>query len=288
MQAEQVRAPNSAGVGSPKLAAPANACDCHIHIYDSRFPVPANAVPATPHASVADYRLLQKRIGTTRVVVVQPRNYATDNRVTIDALTQLGANARGIAVVSTAVTDTELKQFHAAGVRGIRFSLTDPSSWVVTPEMIEPLARRIADFGWHVQFGMDGAMIEEMAPVLKRLPTTIVIDHLGRPPLPAGVDHPSHGILLDLLNTGRAWVKLSCAYINSKVGAPYPEATRIAQSFVRAAPERLVWGTDWPHPVVPNLPDDALLFDLMSDWVPNADMRRRILVENPEQLYGFV
>src|ERR1700704_1593055 len=144
--------PNSVGTEPPKLKAPANAADCHMHTYDPmRFAMPPNPRAAPTNATVEDYRLLQKRIGTTRVVIVQPRNYATDNRVTLYAISQLVPNARGVAVVTPAITDTELKAFHAGGIRGIRFSLSDPSSRAVTPDMVEPLAKRVADLGWHVQ-----------------------------------------------------------------------------------------------------------------------------------------
>ena len=287
----QIAVPNSAGTDPPKLQAPANACDCHMHIYDAeRFPMPPSPRVAPTNASVAEYRLLQKRIGTTRVVVVQPRNYAIDNRVTVDAIAQLGPNARGVAVLHPTVTDAELKALHAAGVRGIRFTLGDPATAVVKVDMIEPLAKRVADLGWHVQFNVEGGMIDEMAPMLRRLPTPIVFDHLANPPLPAGIDHSSHGIVRELIDKGRTWVKVSGAYSNSKIGPPsYPEATMIAQAFVRAAPERLVWGSDWPHPGLPdhNKPDDALLFDLLTEWAPDEATRNRILVQNPEALYGF-
>src|SRR5215813_14355463 len=287
--AQQV--PNSTGTEPPKLKAPPNAADCHMHIYDpARFPMPPNPRVAPTNAAVPQYRLLQQRIGTTRVVVVQPRNYATDNRVTLDALAQLGPNARGVAVVTPAITDAELKQFHAGGIRGIRFSLADASSRAVTPDMVEPLAKRIADLGWHIQFNVDGEMIDEMAELLRRLPTPMVFDHLAHPPVAAGIAHSSHKIVRELIDKGRTWVKLSGAYSNSKIGPPsYPEATKIAQAFVKAAPERLVWGSDWPHPGLPdgNKPNDALLFDLLAEWAPDEATRHRILVENPETLYGF-
>jgi D-galactarolactone isomerase len=282
--------PNSAGTEAPKLAAPANACDCHMHIYDpARFPMPPSQRVAPTNATVAEYRLLQKRIGTTRTVVVQPRNYATDNRVTLDALAQLGPEVRGVAVVHPTITDAELKRFNEAGIRGIRFSLGDPATAVVTSDMIEPLAKRIVELGWHVQFNLEGEQIVALADLLRRLPTQLVFDHLGHPTLPAGIEHASHGIVRGLIDKGRTWVKLSGAYSNSKVGPPaYPEATAIAQAFVKAAPERLVWGSDWPHPGVrTNKPDDAVLFDLLSEWAPDESTRRRILVDNPEALYGF-
>jgi predicted TIM-barrel fold metal-dependent hydrolase len=285
------RVPNSAGTNPPKLKAPANAADCHMHTYDAaRFAMPPNPRSAPSNAAVEDYRLFQKRIGTTRVVIVQPRNYATDNRVTLYAIAQLGPNARGVAVVTPAITDAELKTFHAGGIRGIRFSLADPNSRAVTPEMVEPLSHRIADLGWHIQFNVDGEMIDEMAPLLRRLPTQMVFDHLGHPPLPAGADHSSHKVVRELIDKGRTWVKVSGAYSNSKVGPPsYPEATRIAQAFIKAAPERMVWGSDWPHPSLPEgrKPDDALLFDLLTEWAPDEATRNRILVQNPEALYGF-
>jgi D-galactarolactone isomerase len=282
--------PNSTGTAPPKLTAPANACDCHMHIYDpARFPMPPSKRVAPSTATVADYRLLQNRIGTTRVVVVQPRNYATENAVTLDALAQFAPNARGIAVVHPTVTDVELKRFNQAGIRGIRFSLGDPATAVVKPDMVEPLAKRVVNFGWHVQLNVEGEQIVEFEAMLRRLPTQLVFDHLAHPPLPAGIDHRSHAIVRDLIDKDRAWVKLSGAYSNSKVGPPsYPEATTIAQAFVKAAPERLVWGSDWPHPGVRETkPDDALLFDLLTEWAPEEATRNMILVRNPEVLYGF-
>ena len=286
----QVTVSNSTGTESPKLKAPANAADCHMHIYNpARFPLAPSPRVAPTNAAVDQYRLLQKRIGTTRVVIVTPRNYATRNDATVDAIAQLGPNARGVAVLHPDVSDAELKRLNAAGIRGTRFSLGDPSTAVVTPDMVEPMAKRVAALGWHLQMNMGGEQIVAMADMLRRLPTPLVFDHLGIPPLPAGVAHPSHGIVRGLLDSGRAWVKLSGAYLNSKIGPPYPEATAIAQDFVKAAPERLVWGSDWPHPTSPGptKPNDALLFDLLADWAPDEKIRHRILVENPQSLYGF-
>jgi predicted TIM-barrel fold metal-dependent hydrolase len=284
----QAAVPNSSGTDLPKLAAPANAADCHMHVYDAaRFAVAAGA-DAPSNATAADYRLLQRRIGTSRVVVVQPRSYATNNEVTVDAVRQLGPGARGIAVLHPTVSDAELERLDVAGIRGIRFSIGNPATDVVTADMIEPLARRVAPFGWHVQLNMAGAQIVAMAEVLERLPTTIVFDHMGRPG-PQGIGHPSHALVRRLVDAGHAWVKVSGAYGNSATGPPYPEATVIAQAFVRAAPERLVWGSDWPHPTEPSdaKPNDALLFDLLAVWAPDESVRHRILVENPQSLYGF-
>jgi predicted TIM-barrel fold metal-dependent hydrolase len=282
---------NSTGTEPPKLRAPEGACDCHMHIYDpARFAMPPSKRVAPSNATVSHYRSLQKRIGTTRVVVVQPRNYAIDNRVTVDAIAQLGPNARGVAVLHPTVTEAELRTLHEGGIRGIRFTLGDPATAVVKVDMIEPLAKRIAGLGWHVQFNVEGEQIVELADLLRRLPTQLVFDHLANPTLPAGIEHRSHAIVRDLVDRGRTWVKLSGAYSNSKIGPPsYPEATQTARAFVKAAPERLVWGSDWPHPTMPdhNKPNDALLFDLLAEWAPDEATRTRILVRNPEALYGF-
>ena len=286
-RSEQHAVPNSAGTERPKHRAPANAADCHMHIYDPRFSQLASR-SLVSNAAVPEYRLLQKRTGTTRVVVVQPRNHATDNQVTVDAVSQLGSNARGVAVLHPTVTDAELKELDAGGIRGIRFSLGDPATAVVTIDMVEPLSKRIAALGWHVQLHMPGAMIAAHADLLRRLPCQIVIDHMGRLPLPEGLAHPAYQIIRELIDGGRTWVKLAGAYLNTQLGPPaYADATRIAQAFVKAAPQRLVWGSDWPHPTEKNKPDDALLFDLLATWAPDEAVRNRILVTNPEVLYGF-
>jgi predicted TIM-barrel fold metal-dependent hydrolase len=280
--------PYSEGTEPPKLKAPPNACDCHMHIYNSRFA----AVLTAPHpvdARAEDYRLFQKRLGTTRNIIVTPSTYGTDNSCTLDALATLGANARAVAVVDINVTDAELKRLAGLGVRGMRFML-NPVSPTTVP-MLEPLSKRVADLGWHVQFNVDGSEIAERAELLRRLPSQLVFDHMGHPNLPAGVEHPSFAVLRGLIDRGRTWIKLSGAYFNSRVGAPdYPEAAIIAQAFVKAAPQRMVWGSDWPHPseqAKSPLPNDAQLFDLLGVWAPDAAIRQRILVENPESLYGF-
>jgi predicted TIM-barrel fold metal-dependent hydrolase len=154
--------------------------------------------------------------------------------------------------------------------------------------MIEPLAKRIADYGWHIQLNMPYDKIVEHATMLGRLPTQLVFDHLGKPPIDQGIQHASHAVIRQLLDKRRAWVKVSGAYMNTEVGPPtYADATRVAQAFVSAAPERLVWGSDWPHPSPKEKPDDALLFDLLSVWAPSEITRHRILVTNPQDLYGF-
>jgi D-galactarolactone isomerase len=281
-------APWSSGTEPPRLKAPPNACDCHMHIYDSRFPVAPNAKIRPPDATVVDYRRLQKRIGTTRTIVVTPSTYGTDNSCTLDAVAKLGVTARGVAVVDTSVADAELKRLDGLGMRGIRFNLVQ--SGATTIDMLEPLSKRVNDLGWHVQIHMLGDQIVENASLLQRLPSPTVFDHMGRIPEPAGVDHPAFALMLKLIDRGRTWVKLSSAYQDSKNGPPaYGDVSKVAKAYVNAAPERMIWGSDWPHPTekADAKPDDAVLFDLLTDWAPQAAVRNRILVDNPAALYRF-
>jgi D-galactarolactone isomerase len=283
-------APNSSGVERPKTPAPAGATDAHIHVYDSRFPVAANAALRPPDASVEEYRQLQRRLGTSRVVVVTPSTYGTDNSCTLDAVAQFGQkNARAVAVVDTSVTDPELKRLDAAGVRAIRFNLLVKGG-TTTIDMLGPLAQRIAPLGWHVQVHMSAEQIADSEALFAGLPTPVLFDHRGRIPPQPGVGHPAFAVMRRLLDGGRAWVKLSSAYQDSKVGPPtYADIAPVAQAFARAAPERMLWGSDWPHPTEKfgEKPDDAALFDLLADWAPEAAARQRILVDNPATLFGF-
>ena len=285
----QQAVPWSTGTQLPKTKAPANAADCHHHIYSAKFQVDPNSKLRPGDASVTDYHLLQKRIGTARNVVVQPSTYGIYNDGLVESLRAFGPSARGVAVVDVNVTDAELKRLDAAGVRGLRFNLATAPA-LVTIDMLEPLAKRIAPLGWHIQFNIsaDGALAAK--DVLNRLPCPMVFDHLAHLPEPAGTMHPTFGMVVDLMQKGKAWVKLSGAYADTKIGPPtYADSTAVAQAYVKAAPERLVWGSDWPHPSegVDRKPDDALLFDLLSVWAPDEAVRTRILVDNPVKLYGF-
>ncbi|HET9576222.1 MAG TPA: amidohydrolase family protein [Usitatibacter sp.] len=281
---------NSAGTARPRLAAPRDACDCHLHVYDPAFPMARPDARAVSDASAAEYRALQARLGTSRAVVVQPAAYGTDNRVTVDAVGKLGReHARGIAVIHPDVGDTDLRRMTDAGIRGVRFTQHDPRTAVTTPEMIEPVAARVAALGWHVQIHLLATQIVALRDVLLRLPGTIVLDHMARLPQPEGTSHAAWDIVKKLLDTGRAWVKLSGAYLESREGPPrYSDVLQVARAFVAHAPERCVWGSDWPHPTERDAkPDDAVLFDLLGEWAGDEGMRQRILVENPRALYGF-
>ena len=277
----------SAGTEAPKLQAPAGAADCHHHIYDAKCPADPRSTLRPGDASVEDYRALQRRIGTSRNVIVQPSTYGTDNSCTLDALVAFGPTARAVAVVDTTVSDAELKRMNGLGVRGIRFNLAQAGA--TTPGMIEPLSKRVNDLGWHIQINAPAAKIIEIKDILNRVPSPIVFDHLAHIPEPKGISHPLFGVVLALIDKGKTWVKLSGAYADTKVGPPsYSDSSAVARAYVQKAPERLVWGSDWPYPSErDSKPDDAILFDLLLDWAPEERVRNRILVQNPEALYGF-
>jgi predicted TIM-barrel fold metal-dependent hydrolase len=279
----------SAGTEAPKLRAPPNATDCHFHIYDASFPIAPYATLKPPAASVDDLKALRQRLGITRGVLILPSTYGTDNSHYLALLPQLGSDrTRMVGVVNTSVTDAELHEMHAAGVRGIRFNLAP--SGATTLEMVEPLSRRVDAMGWHCQINMPGAQILAAQEVFLRLPGKLVFDHLAHVPEPEGVNSPVFTLMRRLLDKGNVWIKLSGAYADTKVGPPtYADSTAVAKAYVQAAPQRLVWGSDWPHPTeaADKKPDDAVLFDLLAEWVPDEAMRRRVLVENPAELYDF-
>lgn len=277
--------PNSAGTEPPRDPVGALAWDAHCHILDPRFPSKQGSTP--PGMDLDSYRLLQRRIGTQRAVIVQAKHYGTDHACLLDALAQLGSDGVGIGVVRPDVEDAELVRLQNGGVRGLRFSVWNPVDTVTTTDMIETLARRIAPLGWHVQLHMSADQIVDAAPLLERLPCPIVIDHMGRLPPELGTQHPAFGVIGRLLQAGRTWVKLSGAYLNTQVGPPdYPDATAVARALVAAAPERLVWGSDWPHITERHKPNTAQLLDLLSVWVGSTAIRDQILVKNAADLYG--
>jgi D-galactarolactone isomerase len=275
----------------PKVsfAVPDGACDSHHHIYDPRFAFNPKAVLKPPYATVKDYRALQKKLGTSRNVMVQPSTYGTDNTCLMDVLAQMGENARAVCVVNSTVTDAELKKLHTAGTRGVRvqFGLGNP----VGADEVMPLARRIAPLGWHIQCNMPPEQLVQMESVLLGLPVPVIIDHLGRAVDTKG---PQYVTVRKLLDSGHGWVKVSGAYLYGGGTPPgYAGASAAAMGYIKAAPERCVWGSDWPHPDATKvlnpvaMPDDVTLLNLMAHWAPDARLRHRILVENPERFYGF-
>lgn len=279
--------PQLALPSAPSWRAPALSCDCHFHIFGpyDRFPLDAGRHYDPAEALIPDYLRVAEALGLERFVIVQPSVYGTDNACTLGAAEMLGLDrARVVAVVDDGAGETELCAMQARGVRGVRFNAVSGNG---TPlEQLESLARRVAPFGWHVQVFAEGHQLPDLAPRLAALPVEVVVDHMGGVRAAEGVGAPGFQALLRLLGTGRAWVKLPGYRISA--GPPFADAAPFARALLDAAPERCVWGTDWPHPSLAKwMPDDGQLLDLLGEWAPGEAERRRVLVENPARLYGF-
>ena len=272
----------------PRLKAPPHACDTHMHFYDNRFPKHPDGPTPPGNFPVAPYRELQARLGIERVVVVQPNAYQDDNRCTLDAIAQLGRNAKGVGVIKPGASDAHIEALSRGGICGIRF-MTFPGG-ALHWDVMDELAARVHAFGWHAVVQLDGRTLPEREAQIRRLPGRFIIDHVGKYIEPVPPDHAAFKALLRLVETGRCWVKLSAPYEVSKTGAPgYEDVGALAKRLVQAAPERMLWASNWPHPTAPkdNMPDDANLLDLLLEWAPDEAVRRKILVDNPAELYGF-
>jgi len=271
------------------MTTPRGACDCHMHFYGppDRYPLAATRAYDPPLATVEGYRQVMARLGTERVVAVQPSAYGTDNQCLVDAITELGDCARGIATIRPDVSDWALKELTAAGVRGARALMFKGS--VLTMDELPALAARVAPFGWHVQLQMNGRDLPGVESMLAHFPVDVVIDHNGKFDPPVTEDHPGVAALKRLLDRGRCWVKASAPYETSRVGPPgYDDVGTLARLFIRHAPERIVWASNWPHGgVTEPIPDDNDLLRLLDTWAPEEAIRNRILVDNPRMLYGF-
>lgn len=272
----------------PRFRPPAGATDCHLHIFGpyARFPLQPNRSFTPPEASIADYERLSDALGLERCVIVQPSVFGTDNACTEDAVERLGGRARGVAVLGPDVEEATLKRMDRIGFRGVRLNLLFKGG--VPIEAMEPLAKRLAPYGWHIQLLLDARTLPELAPRLRALPVEIVIDHMGYMPVSVGMNSPAVETMKRLLGEGRTWVKLSGAYAVSVDGAPYTDAAPLARTLLEAAPDRCVWGTDWPHPAAKGtMPDDAELLDLVPTWTADAELQRKLFRDNPAHLYGY-
>ena len=286
--------PHSAGWNQPLRVLPPLACDSHMHIFDARFAPSPHWQRTPPDAPVVAYRRLQHRLGTSRVVVVTPSTYGTQNACTLDALDQLGDSARGVAVVDHSVSDETLAHLAARRVRGLRVNFVSPQSWgATTAQMLTTLAGKVARHadcgGWHVQVFAHPEQIVALEPVLRTLPIPLVIDHMGRIDPVEGPSADAFGVLRRLLKGGNTWVKLSGAYMRSTVHGPsYADTLALGRALVQWAPDRLVWGSDWPHTTeTPGSVNDADLVDLLHAWAGTDTVMDQILAHNPARLYGF-
>ena len=272
---------------TPRRRPPAGACDCHAHVIGpaERRPFSPTRAYTPPDALLPDYLALLGELGIERAVIVQPSVYGYDNACTLDAVQTLGARGRAVVVADPASNDAELAAMAAAGACGLRFNLVTPGGPGAAE--LERMAARVAPLGWHVQLYVRTAQLVELAPRISGLPCPAVIDHMGHPDLKAGPEQPGFRALLELLLAGRIWVKLSGAYrVDPSVG--HAAAAPFAKALINAAPDRCVWGTDWPHTQCEiDPPDDGQLLDQLADWAPEDALWRAILVDNPARLYGF-
>jgi D-galactarolactone isomerase len=270
-----------------KLQAPPGCCDTHMHFYDKKYPLAKTAASPPPEdGSVRTYRALRQRVGITRTVVVQPTAYGKDNSCSLDGMAALGRDARGVAVVDDQVSDAELRRLDALGMRAARLHMLPGGA--IPWDIADAVVKRVQSAGWHAQLQLDGRLLPERERQILGWPGRIVIDHIGRIADPVSVDNPAFRCLLRLVDSGRVWVKLSAPYLVSKSGPPgYADVSALARALVAAAPERMLWATNWPHPNEKHPPDEADLLDLLLDWADDERTRRKILVDNPAALYGF-
>lgn len=278
----------------PRLKAPSGSVDCHAHIFGpvERYPLSPKRLFTPPDATLAQYRALLATLGIDDAVLVTPSVYGMNNERQLDTLKEMHGRWRGVAVVPTDVPDAELERLHTAGFRGVRVNLFAKSGLVL--EDLEAIAARVARLKWHVQLHVDARTIEEVAPRLRALPVDVVFDHMGHIPAAAGVSHPGFQAMLGLMKDGKFWAKLSAPYRLSELPYPYDDVTPFARALIAAAPDRLVWGSDWPHPAVPGhmpanfvMPNDGDLLDILALWTDDAAQQKKILVTNPRRLYDF-
>lgn len=274
-------------IRAPSFSVPRGACDAHAHVIGSPpdYPFVSDRSYTPPEAGPGAYRRMLDSLGCERGVLVQVSVHGTDNRLLVETLRADPARLRGIAVVTPDVSERELTDLSEAGVRGARVNVLFGGG--VSLAAMETLASKIAPFGWHLQLLMDARHLPELGPRIERLPVEVVFDHMGHMPVGAGVDHPGFLWLVRLLKEGRAWVKLSGAYRIS-AGAPFRDTLPFARALIEAAPERCLWGSDWPHVAVSGpMPNTGDLLNLLQLWAPDEATRRRLLVDNPARLYAF-
>jgi predicted TIM-barrel fold metal-dependent hydrolase len=285
------------------FAMPARACDCHVHIFcdPQRFPFAADRIYTPQPASMAQLRALDRALHIGRVVVVQPSVYGTDNSCTLDALGQLGPNARAVAVIDEQITTSQLDRMHQLGVRGIRINFEtagefDPA--FAKKHFQSSVAQIKGRADWHIQIYSRPSVIAAIQDEIAASPVPVVFDHFAGAQAAQGPDQPGFDALLSLLKSGKAYVKLSAPYRSSTLAPDYPDVAPLAKALVAANPQRALWGSDWPHPrqipgrdareiTPPYKVDDGHTLNLLAQWVPDAAQRHAILVENPAQLYGF-
>lgn len=273
----------------PRFAVPEGACDVHMHVFGpaDRFPSVAHPHYTLPDGRLSHFRELMKILGLDRFVIVQPSFYGTDNSCLLEALTEAGEAARGVVMIDEDAPYADLERMHAAGVRGLRLDLFKRAGQPLADiqAYIGRMAARIAPLGWHLQFYVPGRVVRDLIDFLAMLEIDYVIDHMGYMLEEDGLTEGDFARLVELARSGRCWIKLSAPYRLAKKRG-YEAVEGVAKAIVDAAPERAIWGSDWPH--IPGLGrDSGELLNLLPIWAPDAAIRRGILVDNPLRLFGF-
>jgi predicted TIM-barrel fold metal-dependent hydrolase len=254
----------------------------------ARFPFAADRAYTPPDSGIDDFERLQQRLGLSRAVFVQASCHGTDNAAMVDAIERGGGRYAGVAMIDETFGEAELGRLHDAGVRGTRFNFVAHLGGAPELDVFWRLVDRVQPFGWHIVLHFDAADLPQYADLLDRMPCPYVIDHMARVPVTAGVEQEPFQQLLELMRDERCWVKISGAERLTADGPPpYDDVVPFARALIAAAPDRVLWGTDWPHPNVRHMPDDGDLVDLVAEFAPDEALRTRILVRNPEMLYDF-
>ena len=271
----------------PRFQLPPGACDAHCHVFGpaARFPYAPNRRYTPPDAPKEMLRALHDHLGVARAVIVQASCHGTDNAAMLDAIASDPARYRGVAIVDDGFTDRDYDALHAGGVRGVRFNFVKHLGGAPDQGVFARVIDRIKARGWHVVLHLDAPDIAPLSAMIRRLPLPFVIDHMGRVPAAAGLDQPGLRALIELSRLENCWIKVCGA--ERIAMPPYDQAVPIARALVEAAPERVLWGTDFPHPNATHEADEADLVDLVPRYAPDALAQRRLLVDNPARLYGF-
>jgi predicted TIM-barrel fold metal-dependent hydrolase len=275
---------------TPAFKLPPLACDAHCHIFGpgDRYPYAPDRSYTPPDAPLEMFRALHARIGVERAVIVNASVHGTDNRVALDAIAVSGGRYRAVANIDDTITDAELEVLHQGGFRGCRFNFVRHLGGVPNLKVFDRVIARIAPLGWHVDLHFDAIDLPEFAPMLNRLPVRYTIDHMGRVKASDGLDQRPFQALIDLMrNDEKCWVKVCGAERVSTAGPPFVDAVSFARRIVETAPDRVIWGTDWPHPNVKAMPNDGDLVDLIPLFMPEPDLQKRVLVDNPARLFEF-
>jgi len=279
-----------ASPGKPKLKLPAGSCDTHFHVFgpERAFPyAPERAYTPVAEAPKEKLFALHAFLGIERGVVVQSNAHGLDNSASADLIAARPANYRGVALVAPTVSDAALKKLNEQGFRGARFHFMKHLGRSAGIDQILALAGRLAALGWHLQIHLESSLIAEMAGALKRSPVPIVIDHMGRIDASLGPQQKPFRDLMDLLRDRNIWVKVSGSERASRQPSPWRDAVPFAKRLVAEHGDRTLWGTDWPHPNLKEVPDDGVLVDLLSEIAPSEAQRQALLVDNPQRFYGF-